>query len=89
MSSHWSDVLDEIEARIDLAEQGQSISFAPPAGLGPMPQELAPRAEALLTRSALVEAALTERAEDLRAQLRRIPRRQAGHTTTNRFDIQA
>ena len=89
VSERWIDVLDEIEARIHVAEQGQAISFVPPTDLGPLPAELVPRAEALATRSAVIEAALTERAEDLRAQLRRIPRRPAGHSTTNRLDIQA
>jgi hypothetical protein len=86
---NWADALDEVEARIDRAEQGQPISFDAPTDLGPIPAELLPRAEALVTRSAIVEAALTERADGLRAELRRIPRRQAGHSTTHRFDIQA
>jgi hypothetical protein len=85
----WPDVLDEIEARIELAERGEQVSFAPPEDLGPIPAELVPRAEALVTRGAQVETELTERAETLRAELRRIPRRHTERGTTNRLDIQA
>ena len=89
MSERWHNVLDEIEARIDLAERGEEVAFVPPEGLGPIPADLVPRAQALVTRGAQVEAGLTERAEELRAELRRIPRRHAERGTTNRLDIQA
>ena len=89
MSGRWHDVLDEIEARIDLAERGEQVEFVPPEGLGQIPAELVPRAQALVTRGAQVEAGLTERAEELRAQLRKIPRRHTERGTTNRLDIQA
>jgi hypothetical protein len=61
----WADALDEYEARLDAqraaldgGEAGAVTPFAPPAGLGPLPQALAERANELLRQSRDLELEL-------------------------------
>lgn len=68
----WAAVLDELEGRIAAGEsllaRGEDHlvePFEPPAGLGPLPLGLAPRAEVVLARSRALEAALADRLREL------------------------
>jgi hypothetical protein len=59
--SAWVHALDELEADVDAVEQmirdehrsqdmPAATSWEPPPGLGPLPQDLRPRADCILTR---------------------------------------
>lgn len=65
----WVAALDELEADVDAVEAAieddhrrkelpAATPWAPPAGLGPLPLDLRPRADAILTRQLLAASAL-------------------------------
>jgi hypothetical protein len=63
----WTRVLDEYEARLDeqracldRGEAGYVEPFRPPAGLGPLPAELAARADDLLRQARDLEIELAD-----------------------------
>jgi len=89
--SSWAVVLDALEARLDEAErEGRAEPFSPPVVSEPLPPELQARAEALVTRGRALEASLTDRANDLRSELRRLPRMHQGpRGVTARFQADA
>ncbi len=93
-ATEWSSALDEMERRLDAAEQlvadpnSDAVpAFAPPAVDGPVPAELATRADALVARGLALQQQLLESMTQVRADLARIPRRQASHSGANRFEI--
>jgi len=68
----WAHALDELEGRVAAGEEllargaDQPLEpFEAPPGLGPLPADLAPRAEVVLARSRALEAALAERLREL------------------------
>jgi hypothetical protein len=90
----WSTALDEMERRLDGAEQllanpdlDAVSAFEPPAVDGPVPAELAARADALVTRGLALQQQLLESMTQVRADLARIPRRPVSHSGANRFEI--
>ena len=99
MTSHladWSTALDEMQRRLDGAEQllanpdSDAVSaFEPPAVDGPVPVELSARADALVARGLALQEKLLESMTQVRADLARIPRRPASHSGANRFEIDA
>ncbi len=81
MTSSWAGVLDECAARIDAAasalERGEPVTvapFVPAAPGGPMPAELAARAQAIVDRSAALEERLEDEQARVRREIRRLPR---------------
>ena len=65
----WSDALDALErtlcaqhAALERGELEAIVSFEPPAGLGPLPRDLLPRAAALLVQSQALTDTLRTRA---------------------------
>ena len=99
MTSHmsdWSSALDEMERRLDAAEQllanpdSDAVSaFEPPAVDGSVPAELSARADALVSRGLALQQQLLESMTQVRADLARIPRRPAAHSGAARFEIDA
>jgi hypothetical protein len=72
----WPDVLDAFEARIveqrsllDAGEAGTVAPFEPPAGLGPLPAALLPRARTLLEESVDLVAELQGNVAHLKQDL--------------------
>ena len=65
--SGWPGVLDAYEARLAAQRAGldsgdvEVAPFEPPAGLGPLPADLADRAARLLADARVLEAELAER----------------------------
>lgn len=102
----WTAALDEYERRLDAqadvvrrAEQGAlptadevlALTATPPAGLPPLPAELAERAEALLARTHLVQdglATLIETTRPARAA-RRLPVASAHRAVSQGLDLRA
>lgn len=88
----WSDALDALEAR--LADQRVALAegqpdrlapFTPPSGLGPLPEELLPRALRLLDEQEALIAELTAARDAARAKVattRPAQTRRARSTTT-------
>jgi hypothetical protein len=92
--SDWSGALDEMERRLDAAEQliadpeSDAVSaFEPPTVDGPVPSELAARADALVARGVALQQQLLEAMTQVRADLARLPRRAPARSGANRFEI--
>jgi hypothetical protein len=95
-ATSWSAALDEMERRLDGAEQlianpeSDAVpAFEPPAVDGPVPAELAARADALVARGLALQQQLLESMTQVRADLARIPRRPAARSGAARFEIDA
>ena len=80
----WRQVLDRIEADLDRAEEDLGAGktpipapWSPPAGLGPPPEVLRPRAQRLLDRLRMVQAATVRARERLRTEESDVDRRRA------------
>jgi hypothetical protein len=91
----WEDALAELEARLvaaeavlELAEPVGLEPFVPPAVDGPLDPALADRARALLTRGEDVQARLEARRDQVRADLRRLPKLPAPQGKS-RFEVSA
>jgi len=81
MTVPWERALDECEARLDAVtaalEAGTPAAvepFSAPAVDGPVPAHLEGRAEECSTRGEELRARLEQELEDIRAELRRLPR---------------
>jgi hypothetical protein len=94
---NWSAVLDSFEARLAAAtavldDPDEALApsvFEPPAGLPPCPPELLPRVQALLASSADLEARVRSRADGVKDELLRIPRRTTSGPAARRFETHA
>ncbi len=79
----WDEVLDGYESALDDAERvlavrgdlGSGGGWVPPAGLGPLPPALRPRAEALLARTAALELVAVHAVDETADEIRGLPRR--------------
>jgi hypothetical protein len=82
----WNAVLDALEGRIGRAlalsrswDAGADVAaepledFVPPGGLGPVPDELVPRIEALIAAGDTAESEITRLRERLRGRLQALP----------------
>jgi hypothetical protein len=96
MTVPWEDALDECEARLDAAaaalETGAPAAavtpFSAPAVDGPIPAHLAVRAEECSARGEELRERLERELEDIRAELRRLPRMPRTQREAH-FDAQA
>ncbi|HET9728043.1 MAG TPA: hypothetical protein VFR41_01410 [Acidimicrobiia bacterium] len=74
----WEAALDELEARLDIAERSGGREamppFEPPAVVGPLPAELTARAQALFDRGELLRTQLVTTAASLRSAVHHLPR---------------
>ncbi len=92
----WERALDELEARLELADAILELNgeleplppFTEPAVDGPLPAHLAGRAHAALARSEAAQARMERQVEQIRAELRGLPRL-APPPPRSRFDVDA
>jgi hypothetical protein len=78
----WSVALEALEADVEALDRalrdGSNVavsSWQPPTDLGPVPEDLAPRAERLLRRISEVRGRGTERLGELQGELHELDRR--------------
>lgn len=78
----WSAALEALEADVDALddalERGSNVavsSWQPPQDLGPVPEDLVPRAQRLLERISEVRGRGSERLGELRGELTELDRR--------------
>ena len=78
----WSSALEALEADVDALDQalrdGSNVavsSWQPPTDLGPVPADLAPRAERLLRRISEVRGRGAQRLDELQGELQQLDRR--------------
>jgi len=82
----WGEVLDQLEAEVaelDAALAGGDAvplhAWVPPRGLGPLPEELRPRAQTVATRMTQAQQRMRARLGELAAELQDVEqRRRAG-----------
>ncbi len=94
MTTTWEQALADIEARLDALDQAlvagdpqPQLEFAVPAVDGPLPVALRDRAQAAAARGDALRARAESRAQDIKAELQRIPRRRPQSATTSLFEI--
>ncbi|GGI06681.1 hypothetical protein [Egicoccus halophilus] len=86
LADGWPDVLDQLErgvvtlqAALDAGELAPMPTWAPPAGLGPLPEALRPRAERLAVRITGLQRRVHGQLGSVRAELGDVAqRRRAG-----------
>jgi len=89
----WEQALDELSERLDAVDCSEHPEralgpFEPPAVAEPLPEALRSRVEALIARTDALAGRLQDELDDVRAELRRLPRvpRQPGRS---RFEVDA
>jgi hypothetical protein len=92
----WDALLDRLEDRLDEAarlivgEKTEAVApFEVPEIDGPLPADRLARAQALVARGNEIEAQLRAQTQDIRAELRRMPRVQTTRGGATRFQADA
>ena len=93
----WADALDAMEERLELArallELTGDASAVPPFDAptvdGPLPADLAARAEALRETGEDLQSRMAEESAKIRTELQRLPRVPAAERQPSKLDIQA
>ncbi|HTL86903.1 MAG TPA: hypothetical protein VL856_17095 [Acidimicrobiia bacterium] len=95
-TADWDALLDRLENRLDDAARllvGEPTDALPPFEIpemgSEMPTDRVARAQALVARGNEIEAQLRARTQEIRTELRRMPRVQATRSGATRFQADA
>jgi hypothetical protein len=90
MTASWIEALTAMERRLDAVDAGEPVSsFDPRSPAGPIPPEVLAHAREVLARGQELQERLESEAEEIRAELRRLPRIAANEPGVSRFQLDA